>query len=872
MHNRLSTNFNIIPEDNLRQILLLIIFAGTMLFVRIAPTYSLIFTDWPGDYGKFVNFAADDAVYHMRLVHNTIYHFPLRVFFDPFTHFPYGNQVHFGPLFTLIIASAALIAGLGHPTPELINIVGAYTPVVMGVLCLIPLYFIARTLFGKTAAIITVFILTFLPGEFLQRSNLGFTDHHVAEVLFSTITCAFLICALNEARINRIFLVYSLLSGISFGLFVLVWPAALMFGAIFLIFFITQLTIDHLKNNNPEYLLFLVTIIYSIPAIMVLPYALMNPHFELSYYSLTQPIILLAMAATFFVCYLAHLACKRHQLTKDLYSIVLTAIFILTIFILHRYAPKLYVLAQDGCKMLFEPTSGMRTVSEVRPSIINQSGNKLTITRLWFTYFWTMPLAIIGLGHLFYRTYKNTRPAEVLLLTWSIAVILAAIAQCRFNYYLAINIAILAGCYSFYPFLNLLGKLKPNCKLHFKLQKTAIYTSFCIFAFLIIVPILMFLMDRTMPSGIQITRQRYDTYMWLKKHTPDPQGKIIKKDFDYAAGYYPIPKDPNLPYNYPKSAYGIMAWWEIGHQITYIAERIPNTNPFQQGIIEKNKATGAALFFTSADEKKAVENLDIMGSKYIFIDNKTSNNIGGISVWYKGTENWTTYIKHKITLPQKTLNIKIPIDSAKFHQSMLNKLFYNDANGLQHFRLIYESGGDYLVMLRRAIFKPYFYVDAKILNFKNYKDALKFVTDANRMYWANKEKTVFIHNARNPVKGDKIFEKVKGATINGEVSKDIADGTRVNLTLKLKTKFDRIFTYEQTTEVKNGKYSFIVPYPTAAMRGDGYSYDIKPIGPYQIQIGSKVIEVLVTEEAVMIGKTIKLSSLVLNTRAGSRTF
>src|SRR3972149_12113848 len=221
MHNRLSTNFNIIPEDNLRQILLLIIFAIIMLFVRIAPTYPIIFTDWLGDYGKFVNFAADDAVYHMRLVHNTIYHFPLRVFFDPFTHFPYGNQVHFGPLFTLIIASAALIAGLGHPTPELLNIVGAYTPVVMGVLCLIPLYFIACTLFGKTAAIITVFILTFLPGEFLQHSNLGFTDHHVAEVLFSTITCAFLIYALTIKN-NRNFLIYSLFSGISFGLFILV--------------------------------------------------------------------------------------------------------------------------------------------------------------------------------------------------------------------------------------------------------------------------------------------------------------------------------------------------------------------------------------------------------------------------------------------------------------------------------------------------------------------------------------------------------------------------------------------------------------------------------------------------------------------------
>ena len=189
---------------------------------------------------------------------------------------------------------------------------------------------------------------------------------------------------------------------------------------------------------------------------------------------------------------------------------------------------------------------------------------------------------------------------------------------------------------------------------------------------------------------------------------------------------------------------------------------------------------------------------------------------------------------------------------------MINRLFYNDANGLQHFRLIYESDGGYLVMARRAIFKPSFRVDAKILDFKNYDDALRIVNDANRLLWVNKEKTVLAYSARNPTKEYKIFEKVKGATIIGEVSKNIADGTKINLTLKLKTKFNRIFTYEQTTEVKDGKYKFIVPYPTTPMRGDDYSYDIEPVGAYQIQIGSKITEVSVPEVAVMVGESINL--------------
>ena len=223
---------NVIPEDNSRHFLLLLILGAIMLYLRIAPNYAKIFTNWPGEYGNFVNFSADDAVYHMRFVHNTLQHFPARVFFDPFTHFPFGSYIAFGPLFTLIIAGVALIAGLGHPTPELINHVAAYIPPVMGALCLIPLYFIARKLFGKTTAILAAFVLTFLPGEFLNRSALGFVDHHIAEVLFATTTCAFLIYALNAAQSlkfsfaniknNLPTLIYGLFAGITFGLFILI--------------------------------------------------------------------------------------------------------------------------------------------------------------------------------------------------------------------------------------------------------------------------------------------------------------------------------------------------------------------------------------------------------------------------------------------------------------------------------------------------------------------------------------------------------------------------------------------------------------------------------------------------------------------------
>ena len=175
----------------------LLLLMALMAWIRIVPAYDYVFPSWGGGY---VNVAQDDAVYQMRLVHNTLAHFPTRIMFDPFTHFPYGSAIHFGPLFTIIIAGAALVVGLGNPAPALVDAVGAYMPVLMGVLCILPVYFIGKKLFGRNAGIIAAATLSLIPGQFLARSVIGFTDHHIAEVLFSVATVAFLVFALEAAK------------------------------------------------------------------------------------------------------------------------------------------------------------------------------------------------------------------------------------------------------------------------------------------------------------------------------------------------------------------------------------------------------------------------------------------------------------------------------------------------------------------------------------------------------------------------------------------------------------------------------------------------------------------------------------------------
>ncbi|MGE5556897.1 MAG: hypothetical protein ACM3QV_00025, partial [Caulobacteraceae bacterium] len=85
-------------------------------------------------------------------------------------------------------------------------------------------------------------------------------------------------------------------------------------------------------------------------------------------------------------------------------------------------------------------------------------------------------------------------------------------------------------------------------------------------------------------------------------------------------------------------------------------------------------------------------------------------------------------------------------------------------------------------------------------------------------------------------------------------------GSQVNLTLDLRSNMGREFTYTQKTVAdETGTYSFVVPYPTEPMKGEGYSYDVTPVSKYTIEYGGTNRTVDVTENAVMNGRTVEVA-------------
>ena len=171
---------------------------GLSLFLRAYLPHDMVFS---GDQVKFVG---ADAYYHMRLVDSLVQNFPNYTTFDPYLYYPYGSTWQYMPFFDLLIAASALVVGLGSPTLHTIEAVAAYMPAILGALTVIPVYFIGKELFSRKAGLLAAALIAILPGEFMGRSLLGATDHHIAEVLFSAAAMLFFIMAITSAREKRL--------------------------------------------------------------------------------------------------------------------------------------------------------------------------------------------------------------------------------------------------------------------------------------------------------------------------------------------------------------------------------------------------------------------------------------------------------------------------------------------------------------------------------------------------------------------------------------------------------------------------------------------------------------------------------------------
>ena len=564
-----------------------------------------------------------------------LHHFPHRIYFDPYTFAPHGTPVPWPPFFSWLIAATSWIVGLGSPSQHTIETVGAYLPAVLGSLTIIPVYFIGKELFNRWAGGIAAALVIILPGEFFSRSLLGFTDHHVAEVLFSTVTMLFLILAIKKAKerelsfnhlINRDWptirkpLIYTLLAGIFLGIYLLTWAGGLMLAFIIAVWVIIQFIIEHVRGKSTDYLCIISFLSFAIASIMSFPFL------PLTGLSRIFPVaMIIAMVAPLALSGISRLMVSK-TVKPAFYPLVLVGLVGLGFAIFQAINPSL-LHSMIGRFGIFTPAGAALTIQEVHP---------LTMQIAWANFTTSFFIAFISFGLIIYASIKQESADKTLLLVWSITMLIALFGQRRFSYYYTINVALLAGYFSwrmldFAGLRKLLARPKEVITAVKKKKKTKVKAKSAQKRFLqpsvtpmmvIVTGIAIFFLVFYPNIGKVKTLAKhptlidpawYNSLLWIEDNTPEPFGDA---NFYYEL-YEPPPKKEDYPY--PETAYSVISWWDYGHWITRIAHRIPIANPFQQGAREAGK------YFTAQNETAANQQMDELGARYVIIDHTMSS-------------------------------------------------------------------------------------------------------------------------------------------------------------------------------------------------------------------------------------------------------
>jgi dolichyl-diphosphooligosaccharide--protein glycosyltransferase len=445
-------------------------------------------------------------------------------------------------------------------------------------------------------------------------------------------------------------------------------------------------------------------------------------------------------------------------------------------------------------------------------------------------------VSIIALAVLTYEaTKKKNTQEKTVLIVWTFMVLWAMLQQNRFSYYYAVNAAILSA-YLGVRFLDLAGwkdlklsnlmateKVKEKSSGKTKETTTHKLKPIHIISLIIVVVVLI------LPNYSLATQQAQyaggpngywlEALNWMRINTPDP-----------GLDFYEIYEAPasGEVYPYPDTAYGVMSWWDYGHWIEVIGRRIPNANPFQQGIggrrntIAEENLPGAATFFTAPSEEEATAVLeaihpdaDKMGARYIVSDvEMATGKFYAMASWTLDTNNYYTAVQTDqgvVTVPYE-----------RYFNSMEAKLHIFDGNGLKHYRMVHESPGTS--------------TQGQEIGYKNVYNVL---LGGN----IKEDNTGYV----------KIFEYVEGATITGTAPA----GESVTISTTISTSQGRSFTYSQTA-TSNGTYAFTVPYSTEGPVSGQTQFDVAPTKPYQVSYGSAVEEVKVTETDILQGNTIEV--------------
>jgi oligosaccharyl transferase (archaeosortase A-associated) len=847
-------------------IILLAVFIAFVLWIRLIPLLQMGNTD-------ILNLAgSDDPLYNLRQIEQMMKNYPQYGWFDPMTLFPTGLTVHWGPLFIIISSTIVMLAG-ASARPEIIKIALMVPPIIAAFM--VPVMFLlARKISDWKVGIIAAGLIAIVSGQFFFRALYGYLDHHIAEVLFSTIfVLAYVWCmwwakehpvdiAKRETLIKPIIL--AIIAGVAYILGLFIMPTMVLFAMIIGIFTVIQFIWDFYRHKSSDYLLVTNVIIFGFATVAFFLVGIRTAGLQLNYYTIAHPMAYLILIAGTILLYIF----SRYLKGKNAYyyPVSLAIIGIAALFIFSIASPEVFNSFILAITEFFGQNPYYLTIQEAR---------SWTIAEAWDTFNYGLILTIGGFIVLLYRSWKEERPDQHIILVWSVIILIAAWQHIRYEYFLAVNIALLSALFIGFvidlgwkdivriikpkasgdkskssapaPAAPQKGKKAPH-KVKGPAKKGPDYLKVGLIGIVVFFTILFIASSVSgeiaiaSSGGLRMNPDWKESLEWMGNHTPDP-----------GVDYYKIYN--NATFSYPVEAYGVMSWWDYGHMITYIAKRIPNANPFQTGVAGPN---GAAAYFMSQSEQDANQILKNDGTRFVITDiEMDTGKFWAMATWYNASVGAAPYQRVYLIPDPSNPNQYGPVTlyDEPYFQTMVSKLHNFDGSmadpGTAFYIEYTDTGssvrpypvitraenmdvaaaktmadnynnnaptGKYAIVLHTALFQPL----SKVPALQHYR----LVHESPRNVYST---------APPDVKYVKVFEFVPGAKIKG-------DGI---IEIPLISNTGRQFTYRQASN--NGE--FIVPYSTT-----GNPYDVKVTGKYRIIGTDRQFDV--PEEAVMQGTQI----------------
>ncbi len=520
----------------------------------------------------------------MRLIDYVTRNFPRTLGNDAYA-LPGGEHIPIGPLFDWLVAGTAKVLGAGHPSAGLVETVAAFAPVALALITIVAVFAIGRRLFDPLAGVFAAALLATMPGPFLDRTVLGYVDHHAAEACFSTLTMLGLCWAVDRARLAGAFrqrdvAIRSALAGAALGAYLLSWTSGAFLVAILTVWIAAQYLLDQARGVPSGRLVECVLPAVGVAALMLL----VLESGDVPQHGMR--LVALGGAAAVIVSLdlvrrgVAYAGVGRGAF----FGGALIAAFLG--WVAFRFgAPGIYGSVLDNMGRL-APSAAAVTVGEARPLV--SLSDWRSFIRAWLEFRTAIVLAVPAVVLLIRDVWRKPQEGRVLLVVWSMVAIAATMAQNRFGYYLAIELALLGGWIT-------------ACVLRWAGADVG-QATWRSRAAVVVVSAAVFYPNVTPAIGAAerdygMPPVWHDAMQWMRTATPEPFG-------DPDAYFEPLTGRMT-------PTYSVMGWWDYGYWLMRDAHRVPLTNPTQLG------AGAAGAFFSATDAVDAFAKLRGTGARYI---------------------------------------------------------------------------------------------------------------------------------------------------------------------------------------------------------------------------------------------------------------